>query len=98
MPSAARARSKQVGALCLVELQGSGQRLEHAGGGARDLATLEPRVILHAQPGESGDLAAPQSGDPAGTSAGKAAWSGVMRARRVVGTRAPLGGCPRPQA
>ena len=50
----------------LVELQGSGQRLEDAGGGAGDLAALEPGVVLHAQPGEGGDLAAPQSGDPAG--------------------------------
>ena len=52
MPSAARARSKQVGALGLVELQRPGERVEHAGGGAGDLAALEAGVVLDAEPGE----------------------------------------------
>ena len=65
MPSAARARSKQVGAFGLVELQRPGERFEDAGRGAGDLAALEPGVVLDAEPGEGGDLAAPQSGHPA---------------------------------
>ena len=65
MPSAARARSKQVGAFGLVELQRPRQRVEDAGGGAGDLAALEAGVVLDAEPGERGDLAAPQAGDAA---------------------------------
>ena len=57
---------EQVGALGLVELQRSGQGVEDAGGGAGDLAALEAGVVLDAQPGERGDLAAPQSGHAAG--------------------------------
>ena len=53
----------------LVELRGTRQRLEHAGGGAGDPATLEPGVVLHAQTGERRDRAAPQSRDPAGPGA-----------------------------
>ena len=56
---------EQVGAFGLVELQRPGQRVEHAGGGAGDLAALEPGVVLDAQPGEGGDLAAAQPGHPA---------------------------------
>ena len=51
----------EVGALGVVELQRPRQRLQHAGGGAGDLAALEPGVVLHAQPGERRDLAAPQA-------------------------------------
>ena len=61
MPSAARARSKQVGALGVVELQRARQRVEDAGGGAGDLAALEAGVVLDAQPGQRGDLAAAQA-------------------------------------
>ena len=53
-----------MGALGLVELQRPGQGVEDAGGCAGDLAALEAGVVLDAQTGQGGDLAAPQSGHP----------------------------------
>ena len=90
---------EQVGPLGLVELQGPGQGVEHAGGRAGDLAALEPGVVLDAQPGECGDLAAPQSGHPAG--------AGGRQADLVRGDAGAAGGeelahlldgCPRPSS
>ena len=43
---------EQVGAFGLVELQGPGQGVEDAGGGAGDLAALEAGVVLDAETGE----------------------------------------------
>ena len=45
----------------LVELQGAGQRVEDTAGGAGDLAALELGVVLDAEAGDSGDLAAPRA-------------------------------------
>ena len=53
---------EQVRALGVVELQGAGDGVEHGGGGAGDRAALELGVVLHADAGERGDLAAAQAG------------------------------------
>src|SRR6478735_1599823 len=50
----------QVGALGLVALQGTGQRLQNGRGGSCDVAALEPGVVLDADPGDCGDLATAQ--------------------------------------
>ena len=85
MPSAARARSnrwaRSVSSSCSARARAS----RTPDGGAGDLAALEPRVVLDAETGERGDLAAPQAGHAAGCRwSGGPTWSGVMRARRVV--------------
>ena len=54
----------QVRPFGLVELQGPGQGVEHALGDAAEVAPLEPGVVLDADPGQDGDLAAAQARDP----------------------------------
>ena len=78
MPSAARARSKQVGAFGLVELQRPGHRVEHGRRGAGDRAAFELGVVLHADAGEQRDLAASQPGHAPFRPAGSPACSGVI--------------------
>jgi hypothetical protein len=58
-------QAHQVGALGVVELQGAGDGLEHAGRDAGELAALELGVVLDAHPGQRGDLAAAQAGHAA---------------------------------
>ena len=57
---------EQVRALGVVELEGTGEGVEHGGGDAADGAALQLGVVLHADPGEGGDLAAAQTRDAAG--------------------------------
>ena len=53
-----------MGTLGVVELQGPGQRVEDALGDPGEVAALELGVVLDADPGQVGDLAAPQPGHP----------------------------------
>ena len=69
-----------MGPLGLVELQRLGERIEHAAGSAGDLAALESGVVLHAEPGDGGDLAAPET------------WHATRAHRRKSGL---VGGDPR---
>ena len=57
--------AEQVGAFGVVELQGAGERVEHAGGDSGQGAAFELGVVLHAHAGQRGDLAAPQAGHAA---------------------------------
>ena len=52
--------------LGLVELEGAGDGVEHAVGGALDVAALELGVIVDADAREVGDLLAPQAGHATG--------------------------------
>ena len=51
---------EQVGALGVVEPQRVGERLEDDVGGAGGVAALQALVVLDADPGQRGDLLAPQ--------------------------------------
>ena len=111
--TAARARAgglggagevEEVGALGVVELERSGQRFEHALGGAAHVAVFQARVVLVAHAGQDRDLLAAQSGDATGAVVGHPACSGVIRARRevrnsrnscLVSTKASLDPAPR---
>ena len=84
-PSAAWARSKQVGAFGVVEPQRAGDRFQHGRGDAGEVAAFELGVVLDAHVGQRGDLAAAQPGHTApGPPAGSPACSGVILARREV--------------
>ena len=61
-----------MGPFGVVELQGAGDRIEDGGGDAADGAAFELGVVLDADPGERGHLAAPQSRHPAGADVGHA--------------------------
>ena len=65
-----------MGPFGVVELQGAGDRVEDRGGDAADRAAFELGVVLDADPGERGDLAAPQSRYAAGADVGQA---GLLR-------------------
>jgi hypothetical protein len=54
-----------VRALGLVELERSGEGVEHAVGDAGGVSALEARVVVGADPGEQRDLFAAQAGDAA---------------------------------
>src|SRR6266566_652065 len=56
---------EQVFALGLVEVQGPAERLKHALGDPGKVAALELRVVLDADSGQVGDLAAAQTGHAA---------------------------------
>ena len=56
---------EQVGVLGVVELQGTGDGLQHAVGRAAQIALLQPGVVVGADPGELGDLLAAQARHPA---------------------------------
>ena len=68
---------QQVHPFGVVELQGAGERVEHAGGHTGQRAAFELGVVLHAHPGQRGDLAAPEPGH--------AAFAGAGAARPVAG-------------
>jgi hypothetical protein len=53
---------EQVGALGVVESQCVGERLEDSIGGAGRVAPLQSLVVLDTDPGQGGDLFAPQPG------------------------------------
>ena len=53
----------EVKAFGVVELQGAGECIEHAVGGAAKVAALEPYVVIDADLGEPGDLIATQAGN-----------------------------------
>jgi hypothetical protein len=57
--------AEQVGAFGVVELQGAGEGVEHAGRDTGQRAALELCVVLHAHSGQRRDLATAQPGDPA---------------------------------
>ena len=50
--------------LGVVEAQGAGDRVEHAGRDPGQAAPFEFGVVLHAHPGQRGDLTAPQPRHP----------------------------------
>jgi hypothetical protein len=52
---------EEVSALCLIEAKGLGERFENTVGDADQIAALDPRVVLDADAGELGDLAAAQA-------------------------------------
>ena len=56
----------------VVELQRAGDGVEDLGGGAVDGAAFELGVVLDAEPGERGDLAASQPGHPPVAAGGQA--------------------------
>ena len=63
---AGRAREvEQVGALSLIEVQGTGDAVKDALGGAGRPAAFQPDVIVDADPGQERDLFPAQPGDPA---------------------------------
>jgi hypothetical protein len=68
---------EEVGALGVVELQGSGQRFEDAVGGAGEVAAFQARVVRDAYPGKDGDFLAAQAGDAAGAVVGQADVGGL---------------------
>ena len=70
-------QAQQVGAFGVVELQGAGERVEDAGGDTGEGAAFELGVVLHAHPGQRGDLAAPQPGDAALPGGGQAGLLGA---------------------
>jgi hypothetical protein len=53
---------EQVLPLGVVELECAGDRVEDAVGGPADVPAFQPRVVVHADAGERGDLFAPQAG------------------------------------
>ena len=65
-----------MGAFGVVELQGTGDGVEHGGGDTADGAALQLGVVLHTDPGQSGDLATAQARDTAGADVGHA---GLLR-------------------
>jgi hypothetical protein len=58
---------EQMLALGVVELQRPRDRIQHALGGAADVAALQLGVVVEADVGEHGDLFAPQAGHAAFT-------------------------------
>ena len=68
---------EEVGPLGLVELEGGGERVEDALGGAGEAAALHPDVVVDGDAGEHGDLLAPQSLDPAVAAVG--GQTGLLR-------------------
>ena len=56
---------EQVGALGVIELQSSGDRIQDRDGYASDRAPFKLRVVLHADSGKRSDLAAAQPRNPA---------------------------------
>ena len=67
-----------MGAFDVVELQGTGDGFEDVFGDAADVAALELRVVLDADPGEHRHLFAAQPGHPPPASVG--AQAGLLRA------------------
>jgi hypothetical protein len=63
---------EQVGPFGVVELEGSGDRVEHGGRDAGEGAAFQFGVVLDAHPGECGDLAAAQAGDATVADVGQA--------------------------
>jgi hypothetical protein len=61
---------EQVGAFGVVELEGTGDGVEHGGGDAADGSALELGVVLHADPGQGCHLDATQARDAAGADIG----------------------------
>jgi hypothetical protein len=57
-------KAEQVGAFGVVELQSAGDRVQHRCGGARDRAAFEFGVVLDADPGQGGNLAASEAWHP----------------------------------
>lgn len=66
-----------MGPLGVVELEGACDRVEHAGRHPGQAAAFELGVVLHAHPGQRGDLTAPEAGHPALTGDGEASLSGA---------------------
>jgi hypothetical protein len=73
---------EEVRPLGLIELQGAGERLEHAVGDALHVTALDPGVVGDADAGQDGDLLATQLGDPAAAIGGQA---------RLLGSDSPGG-------
>ena len=68
-----------MGAFGVVELQGPGDRVEHLGETPGEGAAFELGVVLDADPGQGGDLAAAQSGHAAAAGVGQ---PGLLRGDR----------------
>ena len=76
MPSAARARSNRWARSASSSCSARAMASRTAGGGAGEVAAFELGVVLDADPGERGDLAAAQPGHPAVARGGQA---GLLR-------------------
>src|ERR1700686_3928994 len=58
---------------CFVELQGTGDRIQHAVGHAAERPTLEAVVVAHTAPGQLFAFLAAQAGDPPSAPVGRQA-------------------------
>ena len=76
--SALAGQVEQVLTFGVVELQSPGHRLQHRLRRPGQVPALEPAVVVHAQPGEHGDLLTPQPRHPA--LAAVAGQAGLLRA------------------
>jgi len=69
--------AEQVSTFGVVELQSAREGVQDAGGHSGERTAFELRVVLHAHPGQRGDLAAPQPGDAALPGGGNAGLLGA---------------------
>ncbi|OLT24725.1 hypothetical protein BJF79_13315 [Actinomadura sp. CNU-125] len=74
----------EVRAFGVVEAEGAGDRVQDACGDTGQIAAFQTGVVLHADPGQLGDLGAAQPGDPPGAVGGQ---PGLLR-----GDLGPAGG------
>ncbi|GAA1722926.1 hypothetical protein GCM10009734_29130 [Nonomuraea bangladeshensis] len=65
-----------MGAFGVVQVQGAGERVEDAGRDSGQVAAFELGVVLHAHPGQGGDLAAPEAGNASSPGYGQARLPG----------------------
>jgi hypothetical protein len=73
-----------VGPFGLVELEGPGDRVADGGGRAGQRPSFQLGIVLDAHPGQGGDLAPAQAGDPPTTDVGQARLLGASLARREM--------------
>jgi len=62
-PGGESGETEQVLVRVVVQLQSVGDRGQDLGGGVPFASLLEPDVVVHAEPGQGGDLLATQPGD-----------------------------------
>jgi hypothetical protein len=86
---------EEMRALGLVELQGPGERFEHAVGDAVDVPTLDPGVVGDAEASQDGDLLASQAGDAAAAVGGQAGLLGGDLGPAGGQKLSDLASCPR---
>jgi hypothetical protein len=76
-----------VGPFGLVELGGQGDRVADGGGRAGQRPSFELGVVLDVHPGQGGDLAPAQAGDPPTTDVGRPACWGSLARREMRNSR-----------